>query len=306
MKYLIRQDILDKAPEIEITAEKYAELGKAHNILTNALAIEEKYEILIANYLDFEKQILDTAIECMVRENYNLQNFFEFRLKLNTRIVNLLTAVRLYQDQAKQNVPKCVPNNIDAQTIVKKFFSKEFDENVDYQFMEGLRNYVQHKGLPVHWTQLDRKRISVENDFSLEYSIELGSRRSYLEEDRSATYKYKSSVLTKYDNKIDLKAATRNYVESIGNVHESIRSLTTQSVSLAREIIEETHRKYLAVYNGHLVALSASEWSDKEQISSIPLLLDWDDIRVKLQERNKKTINLKKRYITSIIKNFDA
>jgi len=57
MKYLLRKAASGKAPEIEITAEDYAEFEKARNILSNALAIEEKYEIVIANYLDFEKQI---------------------------------------------------------------------------------------------------------------------------------------------------------------------------------------------------------------------------------------------------------
>jgi len=68
MKYLLRKDVLGKVPEIEITAEEYAEFEKARNILSNALAIEEKYEIVIANYLDFEKQILDATASYMVRE----------------------------------------------------------------------------------------------------------------------------------------------------------------------------------------------------------------------------------------------
>ena len=68
MKYLLCKVVLGNVPEIEITAEEYAEFEKARNILSSAFAIEENYEILITNYLDFEKQIFDTSTGFMVRE----------------------------------------------------------------------------------------------------------------------------------------------------------------------------------------------------------------------------------------------
>ena len=298
MKYLLRKAVLGKLPEIEITAEAYAEFEKARNILSNALAIEEKYEIVITNYLDFEKQILDTTTGYMVREHLDYSDFFEIRLGLNIRLVNLLTAARLYVDQLNQNVRECVPNVADAKEIVKKFFSKEYDENKEYRFMEALRNYVQHRGIPVHWTQQGSRWTSLEDDGFLEYSMELASQRSYLEEDGE----FKKKVLAELDEKIDLKAATRSYVESISNVHESVRSMIAESVTLARELIEDAHRRYAAVYNESLVGLSACKWSNERQISAIPLLLDWDNIRVKLQKRNRKITNLRKRYVTGSIK----
>lgn len=53
MKYMLRKDVLAIVPEIEITEDEYTQLKQAHTILSNALEIEEKYEILISNYLDF-------------------------------------------------------------------------------------------------------------------------------------------------------------------------------------------------------------------------------------------------------------
>jgi len=268
MKYLLRKAVLGKVPEIEITAEEYTELEKAHNILSNALAIEEKYEILITNYLDFEKQILDTSTDYMVREHLDYSDFFAVRLGLNIRLVNLLTAARLYVDQLNQNVRECVPNIDDAKEIVKNFFSKEYDGNKNYRFMEALRNYVQHRGIPVHWTQQGFRWTSLEEDSFLEYAMELASQRSYLEEDRE----FKKEVLAEFDEKIDLKEATRSYIESISNVHESARGLIAESVNFARELIENANRRYSFVYSESLVGFSAFKWSDDGQISAIPLL----------------------------------
>lgn len=301
MNYLLRIAVLDNVPEIEITAQEYTELEKARKILSNALAIEAKYDIMIANYLDFEKQILDNIAVLMVRNHTDYSSFFKIRQNLNIRLVNLLTSAKLYIDQLNQNVRECVPNVPDVENVVKEFFSKEYDENKEYRFMEALRNYVQHRGIPVHLTQYGQRWTSLEDNGFLEYNLELASQYSYLKEDS----KFKREVLKELDEKVDLKAATRSYIESISNVHESARSVIAKSVTEARELIEDVHYRYAAIFTKSLVGLSAFKREDEGQVSVIPLLLDWDDMRVELQKQNKKLTNLRKRYVTGIIKTHD-
>jgi hypothetical protein len=78
MRYVLRKAVLGKVPEIEITEENYLALQDARKVLANALAIEEKYEILICNYLEFEKQILNDTVYCMVRDNTGYSDFLMF------------------------------------------------------------------------------------------------------------------------------------------------------------------------------------------------------------------------------------
>jgi hypothetical protein len=298
MKYMLRKGALGNVPEIEISESEYFELQKARNTLSNALAIEEKYEIVISNYLHFEQEILNATTRYMIREHLDYSNFFKVRLSLNVKLVNLLTAVRLYVDQLNQNVTECLADNPNTKDDVKRLFSKEYDENQYYRFMEALRNYVQHRGIPVHWTQQGGRWTSLEDDGLMEYAMELGSQRSYLEEDK----KMKKSVLAEIDEKVDLKAATRSYIEAISRVHDSARSMIAESTLSSRKLIEDAHRRYSEEYSGSLVGLSACKWDDHKQIASIPLLLDWDDVRVSLQKRNRKLTNLSKRYATGAIK----
>ncbi len=205
--------------------------------MSNALAIEEKYEIVVTNYLDFEKQILDTTTSYMVRENLDYSDFFDVRLGFNIRLVNLLTAVRLYADQLSQNVQNCIPSDPNAKNVVKKLFSKEYDENKEYRFMEALRNYVQHKGLPIHMIRQGGRWTDSKSDGYLEYSMELASNLSQLEQDKI----FKKSVLSELDKKIDLKISVRCYLESISNVHEASRNLISESVYSARELLKEAN-----------------------------------------------------------------
>ena len=97
------------------------------------------------------------------------------------------------------------------------------------------------------------------------------------------------------DDKVYLKAATRSYIESISRVHDSARNMIAESTGCSRKLIEDAHRRYLEKYSDSLVGLSACKRDGHKQIASIPLLLDWDDVRVSLQKRNRKLINLSKR-----------
>jgi hypothetical protein len=55
---------------------------------------------------------------------------------------------------------------------------------------------------------------------------------------------------------------------------------------------------YRAVYKKDFVALSAYVFDDKIKIDEIPLFLNWDDIRIRLQKRNNQLRNLKRSYVT--------
>lgn len=292
MRYILRKAVLGKVPEIEITEENYLALQNAREVLTNALAIEEKYEILIFSYLELEKQILNDTAHSMLRDNTEYSDFFDVRVALTVRLVTFLTSARLYRDQLSRHVRGCAPDL--KGKIVSALFKKEEAGNPKYRFMEALRNHVQHRGLPIHWISQGGSWTEIGEKAFLEYSMELVSQRSLLEEDDG----FDESVLQELDDEVDLKEYTRCYVESISNIHCGTREMIAAPVNTARELLQEAHGKYKAIYNENLVGLSVYTLSGDEIIGSFPILLDWDDIRIKLQKRNRKAVNLKKRYVT--------
>jgi hypothetical protein len=298
MKYYLRISELKNVPDVKITSEEYSELENARKILFNAQGIEAKYDILITNYLELEKQILKCAANIMVRSNLDYSSLFEIRQSLNVRLVNLLTSAKLYVDQLYQNVSICIPNVPDLKNRVNALFSSEYDANKEYRFMEALRNYVQHRGIPVHFTQIILRSTTLEDSDFFEYNLEFSSSLSYLKEDM----KFKKSVLKELDEKVDLKASTRSYIESLSNIHEETRIIIAESVKEARDLIENTHLRFKPNNSKSLSNLVACKQTEEGKLTTLPLLLDWDDIRQELQKQNRKLINLKKRYITNIVK----
>src|SRR5688500_18573447 len=88
VRFVLRKRVLALVPEIEIDQARYQEYRRARYVLTNGLAIEEKYEIVVANYLELEQEVLRIAANDMVRGDFGYGGAFADRLALNRRVVN--------------------------------------------------------------------------------------------------------------------------------------------------------------------------------------------------------------------------
>jgi hypothetical protein len=298
MKYHLTIYAAGHYPIIEIDEVKFYSLVRAKNILSAAMAIEEKYELLINNFIELEKELLNVTADDILFSTAEYSGFFDIRLSFNRRIVNLLTSTKLYTDQIQQHTKICLPNDVNSSQKVKAFLSKEYDEHFEYRFMEALRNYVQHRGLAVHLTKHDARRTSIEKEGLREYSTKLFSRKEELENDGS----FKKSVLEEMSGDIELMSTARKYVESINHAHIQIRELVTLDVKNARELIEGVITDYKNVNNGECLGLSAISYKESEPIDEIinkhQLFLEWDDVRIKLTSKNQRLSNLSKSYVT--------
>jgi len=300
VKYSICKSSGLGTPNIEISEKDYSGYKESRAILVSCLAIEQSYEVLISNFLTLEKGILCATADNMVRETKGYADFFDRNLALNIHLVNLLTAARSYLDQLPQYMKKCLPDRGDVDTLVKSLRSKEYDKRYEYRFMDALRNYVQHCGLPVHWTSeafawSEIGKDGIPGHARLEYRLELASSKSVLEEDGV----FPRKVLTESPDRIDLKVTTRGYIESLSEIHCAVRELISGPVKQSRLMFEEAHNMYRNQYKGSLIDLSACKAKDQELVETVPLLLEWDDVRIKLQKKNQKLINLTRRNVTS-------
>ena len=294
MKYVLRKADHSDELEIEISKEAYAAYKESRTILSNCLAIEENYEVLILTYLDLERQIFDATASHMVRGLLDPLGTFDIRLALNIRLMSLLTSITLYRDRFCHHVKECVPHFSGADTLAKSFLSKEFDENSEYRFMEQFRNHVQHFDLPIHWISSGMRWTDISEDGLLEYSMDFGVQKSFLEENE----KFKKNIINESPAKIDLKQTTRSYVESLSKAHDAARELIKESVQNARQNLENAYSQYRNVYAEHSGSLSACMTDNEGVIETVPLMLYLDDIRMKLQKRNRKLVNLRKSYVT--------
>ncbi len=93
MEYFLRLGTLGECPTVTIDSERFSLLKSSRHILTEALAIEEEYEMVISNFIDLEKESISVSISYMTRNYLGYVDSFDARLALNRRLMNLLTSV---------------------------------------------------------------------------------------------------------------------------------------------------------------------------------------------------------------------
>ena len=297
MEYLLRLCTMGDPPTISIDRQRFLRIKTAKSILHEALSLEEDYEMMISNYIDLEKESINVSISYMVRNYRGYVDFFDARLGLNRRLMNLFTSARLYADQLASHCSACLPNETGIGEQVKSFCSVEYDNNFDYRFMEALRNHVQHFGPAVHqvthgsrWTTLDVNGL-------LEFSSSFYTEKEYL----VSNGHFKKQILNEMPEKIDLISASRGFMESLSSVHDKVRQTISKNVSEARTTMQTATDDYKAVYKKEFVGLNAYAFDGNTKMDDVPIILDWDDIRIELVKRNSCLVNLRKRYVTGQI-----
>jgi hypothetical protein len=289
---------LGEFPVVDITKDQFLGYKSAREVLYECLALEEKYEMLICNYLDLEREILDVSLATMLQRRRGYAGFFSNRLALDRRLANLLTTTKQYIDQAGRHVSGCLRKRAGTKSPLKSHFSKEYDAHPEYRFMEALRNHVQHWGTSVHLVSLDGRWTEIGDDGLLEYSTQLATQKSHLGQSK----KFNKKVLNELSDQTDLLSCTRTYVESIGTVHIAARKLIASAVDESRNTINAARNEYASAFRDNLAGLSACVFSEGKIVESFPLLLEWDDCRIELQKRNGTVRNLKKAYVTGQLK----
>jgi len=295
IKYTLRKMALSSNFELDINEPDYLLLKSSKDCLLGAFSLEEKYDLLISNFLDLEKECLNITCEQMINNHDSYSDLFDIIGRLNRRIVNLLTSCRLYIDHYSQHVKACLfeePNLL----ITKAFFSQEYDCCLEYRFMEALRNYVQHRGLAVHSVKLAHAWTSIpKKDGELEHNTFFFTHRDDVISDKA----FKKSVADEMPDKVNLLLASRKYICSISKIHGQIRKQISSNVIKSREIISEKIELFKAKNNGDSIGLTALKFDENSVAESINLLLDWDDIRLRLIEKNKTLYSIGQSYVSS-------
>jgi hypothetical protein len=190
---------------------------------------------------------------------------------------------------------KVMDKRTDAKSAIKGLLSAQYDTNANYQFMDSFRNHVQHAGLPVHGIEFGASWVGEPGSASIEYSLKITALKNTLAENSE----FKTSVLERLPDEVNLALAMRSYLESLSNVQCEVRTMMQEALTLSRATIKNAIDEYRRLSQSTLIGLSAIKEEDGVWIALFPLFLDYDDIRINLANRNQRLINLHLRRATN-------
>lgn len=283
--------VLETNPELPLSEEEFQSLKQAKSCLSSAIALEENYDLLLGNYRELELEAMSAAVSNMTAGRQGYNDFFEIRTSINRRVVNLLSATRMYLDQYPQLLKKVGAEPKSAKEVA----SAAYDTFFEYRFMEALRNHAQHAGLAVHGVTMGMSWLPPNDPKQLQFSITPYALKSALEEGPA----FKRAVLDQCSEQVDIIPAARIHVGGISSVHRKVRELIKPFVQEARSLFEDAIARHESEAKERYSGLTAIAKENGAIVEKISILLDWDDIRQLLVKKNRPVENLGKRFFTS-------
>lgn len=305
MNYGITKHVSNFFDVLELSEEDYVAAKMAIENMYELLFLEEKLDLVVENYLEYETDLLSAANRFMMFQNhtYSLLNYE--RNLISRRIINLLTACRLYLDQSIHHLRKVIKDSGNLEEKVMQDRNNSYDTRFGYRVMESLRNYVQHRGQPIHELNFNSKTVSLQDDAKILYTLTPLIVVSELEADKKFKKAVLSEMKTKY-TKIDAKPLIREYVECIGENHEKTRDLLGDYISQWEKTIDDLILLFEKEFGRGIsktgLALVTEENNEFTEI--IYVLTDPIDRIKEFKRKNRNFRSLTHRYVSSeVMKN---
>ena len=295
---------------IEIDEAKYKLITKARENLFEALFLEEKLDLVTESFCEYETELLSIASRAMIFLDFDYFSISGTRNLVSRRIVNLLSAGRMYLDQSIHHIKNMYEADSDNLNLIKKEIAFQYNKSLGFRVMEALRNYVQHRGFPIQSVTISRERVASDDDFQLLFRVIPLISISALEEDDKFTKRVLKELKDIQNNDlIDAKPLIREYIEGIGKIHEKARDLIRLDLINWEKILDDTIAKIQNESGKEtsqvgLVIVTEKDnvhWEDRKTIFK-----EFIERRQALELKNSIFVNLQKRYASNEIRKKDA
>jgi hypothetical protein len=153
--------------------------------------------------------------------------------------------------------------------------------------MEALRNYTQHRGVPIHALEFSGKKYEEESRNRFGFAIGIYTKTTYLRQEK----KFKAEVLKELDElggRVDLKPMVRDYVAALADVHELVRQSLKDLVSGWESDIQRAIERFRAAFPAERwdVGLTAAIVDGHTRTGEVPLFLELIEYRQGLAKNN--------------------
>lgn len=147
MVYRLVQLTLDSDEEIEISEHEFVAIKDARDVVWAALGSEQKFDIAIENYYEFEREILELSLQHSFAMMRSWEAYAHDRQRVERRLGNLTFATRLLLDQMKHDAASLLGRRTDA--LAKLDATREAEEKtLPHRTLQVLRDRIQHHSFP--------------------------------------------------------------------------------------------------------------------------------------------------------------
>lgn len=295
--YFLACNAFGKPFRLPISIKRFEALKQAWWNLKHIAHVEEEWEAVVQNYVELEKTLIEAAVRDMVVSDKDYFTFQEARLTFAVRLSNLLASCRAYLDHTPHHLGLIAPCQPYAAEF-KSLTHAQYDQRFGYRFMEELRDYAQHRGLPIHATRYNSAWVEGGEKGMLSHSVSTHISLDILRKDK----KFKRSIIKDVaESRVHSEPLVRDYLEGLSAVHVGTRELIAQQFNASGTVVRDAIADFVAVspikdpLGLHAIQLEQpNTW-----LQQVPLFEELIQLTEKLRRRNRPMVNLKRRFVTS-------
>jgi len=300
MKYGITTLVLGRPGFIDLEEDEFHIYLNARNSVLESLNLEEKFEFVIGDYLEYEEELLVLGARHMVLPMETISIAHDERRIISRRIANLLSMCKLYLDQSLHHLSNIYGDDSKELKLIREEQSNQYDRFFGYRFMEALRNHVQHRGYPIHSVTYSSNIVNEQILHTFNPYIQ----KKTLEDD----HKFKKTILEELNDigdEIDVKPYMREYLEGLATIQNRIRELLNNDLPTWDEKFLEIEQRYKDNF-GDDVSLAGLALvivdDEKRFIEKYVITSEFIDRRKSLSKKNHNLNGLTRRYVSNEIR----
>ena len=272
-RFVVARNVLGSKRELTITEESYNSAHAAFTALIEIVLLEERFDSLTSNFLDFEQAMMAKLLEFNYVGIGDGMNHMDGRRLLNRLLINTMSAAKGFVDHLPRTCNIVFGRQDDRGQKCMTELRDSYDNTLGYRIFEALRNHSQHFGFPIHsvsyGTHLDGDFPKLQARHTISPLVDV--------EVLKLDPKFKKPTLKELEaigKKIDLKPHLRDYVAGLAKAHYRFRELAAPIQEKSGHLLDDLADQYRAAfpeeqaYIGlHVVSVEGAQW-----LKRIPLL----------------------------------
>ncbi|MGH9932370.1 MAG: hypothetical protein ACREA9_24470 [Pyrinomonadaceae bacterium] len=271
---------------LDISSDQARDIGEAQRGLLEILNIEEKSNVVLENYADFERELLTRSLDAVLFSDRDWSSSVDEIHTLNRRLVNFLSTGKLYLDATSHNIKAICGNRVGE---FKTRCQEERKSTFGFRALEWIRDHGQHRGLPIHGVT---HTFGAPKGGPKTHSIAVIIDVNKLRQDR----KGKDNVLAELQNmgaSIDITPLLRSYLESFFRIHRFVRSMIDEKKMAWKAILLSIQNEYRNKFgdDGRVLAIVTIDESDKI-VESFNIFDDLVERIERLTQKNQLLMSL--------------
>jgi hypothetical protein len=284
---------------VSITEEEFARVKKAKVNYLIIIGIEEKLDLLLENYVEFESGLLSLSLRRAVFSDFDWGGLMDDIQATNRRLANLLMSIRLYTDQVKRSASALFGRNGETTVALLKDLEEQRGNSLGLRVLEELRNHIQHRDLPIQHLTHNRARSDSATGVKIRHSVKPALLIASLKEDPRFDRHVLRDLEEKGGTTVAVVPFVREGIEAICQVHQRLRTLADSATASWCNILQDVLARGREILGEDLTALGVVAEDDEERcVESEQVFAELLQRRGVLLKKNSNLSRLSLRFVS--------